>query len=114
GSSPNIRRRSVARPRRRFYSAAEARPRRRACAFSRMLPTVTRYASVYPLVTARAVARPFTYLGDGLEKGTIVSVPFGRARRRGVVVGLEDEAPPEVEPVAVDRVLGAVPPALVD
>jgi primosomal protein N' (replication factor Y) (superfamily II helicase) len=75
---------------------------------------VSRFASVYPLVTARALARPFTYLADGLEKGSVVSVPFGKARRRGVVVGLEDEAPPEVEPVAVERVLGSVSPALVD
>ena len=73
-----------------------------------------RFASVYPLVTARALARPFTYLADGLEKGSVVSVPFGRAHRRGVVVGLEDEAPPEIEPVAVERVLGSVSPALVD
>jgi primosomal protein N' (replication factor Y) len=49
-----------------------------------------------------------------LEKGSVVSVPFGRVRRRGVVVELGDEAPPEVEPVAVDRILGAVSPALVD
>jgi primosomal protein N' (replication factor Y) len=75
---------------------------------------VPRFASVYPLVSARALARPFTYLADGLEKGAIVSVPFGRARRRGVVVGLEDEAPPDVEPVAVERVLGSLPPVLVD
>jgi len=75
---------------------------------------VSRFASIYPLVTARALARPFTYLADGLEKGSVVSVPFGKARRRGVVVGLEDEAPPEVEPVAVERVLGSVSPALVD
>ena len=75
---------------------------------------MSRFASVYPLVTARALARPFTYLADGLEKGSVVSVPFGRAHRRGVVVGLEDEAPPEVEPVAVERVLGSVSPALVD
>jgi primosomal protein N' (replication factor Y) (superfamily II helicase) len=75
---------------------------------------VSRFASVYPLVTARALARPFTYLADGLEKGSVVSVPFGRARRRGVVVGLGEEAPPEVEPVAVERVLGSVSPTLVD
>ena len=75
---------------------------------------MSRFASVYPLVTARALARPFTYLADGLEKGSVVSVPFGRAHRRGVVVGLEDEVPPEVEPVAVERVLGAISPALVD
>jgi primosomal protein N' (replication factor Y) len=65
-------------------------------------------------VTARALARPFTYLADGLEKGSVVTVPFGRARRRGVVVDLGDEAPAEVEPVAVERVLGAIPPPLVD
>jgi len=73
-----------------------------------------RYASVFPLVTARALARPFTYLADGLEKGAVVSVPFGRARRRGVVVDVGDSAPADVDPVAIDRVLGAVPPALVD
>jgi primosomal protein N' (replication factor Y) len=73
-----------------------------------------KFASVYPLVNARALARPFTYLADGLEKGSVVTVPFGRARRRGVVVDLADEAPPEVEPVAVERVLGAIPPPLVD
>ena len=75
---------------------------------------MSRFASVYPLVTARALARPFTYLADGVEKGSVVSVSFGRARRRGVVVRLEDEAPPEVEPVAVERVLGSVSPTLVD
>jgi len=75
---------------------------------------VSRFASVYPLVTARALSRPFTYLADGLEKGSVVSVPFGRSRRRGVVVGLEDEAPPEVTPVAVERVLGSVSAQLVD
>ena len=76
--------------------------------------TVARFASVVPLVSARAVARPFTYLADGVEKGAIVSVRFGRAHRRGVVVALEEEAPAEVEPVAVERVLGAVPEPLVD
>jgi primosomal protein N' (replication factor Y) (superfamily II helicase) len=73
-----------------------------------------KYASVFPLVTGRAVARPFTYLADGLEKGAVVSIPFGRARRRGVVVDVSDIAPADVDPVGVDGVLGAVPPALVD
>jgi primosomal protein N' (replication factor Y) len=75
---------------------------------------MARYASVVPLVSARAVGRPFTYLADGLEKGSIVTVPFGRARRRGVVVGLEDAAPPAVEPVAVEGIVGTVSPSLVD
>src|SRR5215210_523891 len=75
---------------------------------------VPRYASVYPLVTARALARPFTYLADGLERGSIVSIAFGRSKRRGVVVALENEAPEDVEPVAVTEVLGSVPEPLVD
>src|ERR671922_2248600 len=79
-----------------------------------MILAVARFASVYPLVSARALARPFTYLAEGLEKGSVVTVPFGRARRRGVVVGLGDEAPPDVEPVAVDRVVGSISPPLVD
>ncbi len=44
---------------------------------------------------------------DGLEKGSIVTVPFGRAHRRGVVVATNDDAPDDVEPVAVEEVLGA-------
>ncbi|HSK16461.1 MAG TPA: primosomal protein N', partial [Gaiellaceae bacterium] len=75
---------------------------------------MSRFASVVPLVTARTVARPFTYLAGDLRKGAVVSVRFGRATRRGVVIGLEDEAPPDVEPVAVEDVLGAVPGPLVD
>ena len=75
---------------------------------------MSRYALVYPLVTTRALDRPFTYLADGLAVGDVVSVPFGRARRRGVVAGLADTAPEGVEPVAVDGVLARVPPALVE
>jgi primosomal protein N' (replication factor Y) (superfamily II helicase) len=55
------------------------------------------YAAVYPLLAGRALARPFTYeVPDGVGKGAVVSVPFGRARVRGVAVGLED-APPLVD-----------------
>ncbi|MEX2102846.1 MAG: DEAD/DEAH box helicase family protein, partial [Gaiellaceae bacterium] len=79
-----------------------------------MILPLPRFASVVPLVTARALSRPFTYLADGLEKGAVVSVRFGGAKRRGVVVGLEDEAPQGVEPAAVEGVLGELPPALVD
>jgi len=54
------------------------------------------YASVYPLVTARAVARAFTYeVEEGVGKGAIVSAPFGRQRVRGIVVSVEDHAPDE-------------------
>jgi primosomal protein N' (replication factor Y) (superfamily II helicase) len=73
------------------------------------------FASVYPLITARALARPFTYeVGDDVGRGAIVRVPFGRRRTRGIVVGLEDEPPDGVVPVPVEGVVGQVPPALVD
>jgi primosomal protein N' (replication factor Y) len=79
------------------------------------LAHIPRYATVYPLVTTRALARPFTYeLTDGAAKGAVVSVPLGRSRRRGVVVDLVDEAPAGVKPVPIDAVLDEVPPALVD
>ncbi|MEZ5102623.1 MAG: primosomal protein N' [Thermoleophilia bacterium] len=75
---------------------------------------MARYASVYPLVSTRALSRPFTYLADGLEKGAVVSVPLGRSRHRGVVCSVSDEAPAGVDPVPVAAVLGTVPPPLVD
>jgi primosomal protein N' len=47
---------------------------------------MTRFASVYPLVTARALAREFTYeVPDGGRAGAVVEVRFGNAKRRGVV-----------------------------
>jgi primosomal protein N' (replication factor Y) (superfamily II helicase) len=72
------------------------------------------YASVYPLVSARAVAREFTYEVDSdVGIGAIVSVPFGRSRARGIVVGLQEEPPAGVEARPVDAVVGAVPEPLV-
>src|SRR5204863_2920858 len=74
-----------------------------------------RYATVYPLVTTRALARPFTYeLTDGAEKGAVVSVPLGRSRRRGVVVDVVDEAPEGIDPVPIEAVVEELPPTLVD
>jgi primosomal protein N' (replication factor Y) (superfamily II helicase) len=73
------------------------------------------FASVYPLVTARAVSRAFTYeVGDDVGPGAIVAMPFGRRRARGVVVALEEGAPEGIDPVAIERVVGQVPPALVE
>src|SRR5881398_3461832 len=73
------------------------------------------YASVYPLVSARAVARPYTYeVPEDVGKGAVVSVPFGAARRRGVVVELEQSPPPGVDALPVAALLGAVPAPLVD
>ncbi|HJU36686.1 MAG TPA: hypothetical protein VJ716_04630, partial [Gaiellaceae bacterium] len=76
---------------------------------------MSRLASVYPIVSARSLARPFTYeIADEVEKGAVLAIPFGNARRRGVVVDADAEAPPDVEPVAAERVLERLPPALVD
>jgi primosomal protein N' (replication factor Y) (superfamily II helicase) len=76
---------------------------------------VPRLASVFPLVSARALAHPFTYeVPDGVEKGAVVEIRFGNARRRGVVVEIGVEPPAGVEPAAIVRVLETLPPALVD
>ncbi|HEY7421134.1 MAG TPA: primosomal protein N' [Gaiellaceae bacterium] len=76
---------------------------------------MSRLASVYPIVSARSLARPFTYeIGDEVEKGAVLAIPFGNARRRGVVVDADAEAPSDIEPVAAERVLETLPPALVD
>jgi primosomal protein N' (replication factor Y) len=76
---------------------------------------VSRLASVYPIVSARSLARPFTYeIGDEVGKGAVLAIPFGNARRRGVVVDADAEAPPDVDLVAAERVLEILPPALVD
>ncbi|HEU5243719.1 MAG TPA: primosomal protein N' [Gaiellaceae bacterium] len=76
---------------------------------------MSRLASVYPIVSARSLARPFTYeIEDEVGKGAVLAIPFGNSRRRGVVVDADAEAPPDVEPVAADRVLEKLPPALVD
>ncbi|MEX2211283.1 MAG: primosomal protein N' [Gaiellaceae bacterium] len=73
------------------------------------------FASVFPLLTTRAVARPFTYeVEEGVGKGAVVEVRFGRARQRGVVVGIEGEPPPGMKISAVERVVEELPPELVD
>jgi primosomal protein N' (replication factor Y) (superfamily II helicase) len=76
---------------------------------------VARLASVYPLVSARALARPFTYeVPDDVDRGAVLAIRFGNARRRGVVVGVDVEAPEDVEPIAAERVVERLPSALVD
>ena len=74
-----------------------------------------RYASVYPLLTTRALARPFTYsVENGVARGAVVEVRFGGARRRGVVVEVEDEPTAGVEAAPIERVVEQLPAALVD
>jgi primosomal protein N' (replication factor Y) (superfamily II helicase) len=70
---------------------------------------------VYPLVTTRSLARPFTYeVPEGVERGAVVEVRFGRGRARGVVTEVGVEAPAGVEVAPVGRVVEELPPALVD
>jgi primosomal protein N' (replication factor Y) (superfamily II helicase) len=75
-----------------------------------------RLGTVVPLVTTRALGgREFTYeLPDGAGKGAVVSVPFGRARARGVVVEVVDAAPAGVDVRPVEKVVHELPPTLVD
>ena len=76
---------------------------------------MSRYASVYPLVTARAVARPFTYeIPAEAEKGAIVEVRFGNAKRRGVITEVDVAAPEGVKTSAIERVAETLPAALID
>ena len=73
------------------------------------------YASVYPLVSSRAVARPFTYeVPPEVGKGAVVSVRFAGAKRRGVVVGLEESPPEGVKAAPVGDVVDELPEPLVD
>jgi primosomal protein N' (replication factor Y) len=73
------------------------------------------YASVYPLVSSRAVARPFTYeVPPEVGKGAVVSVRFAGAKRRGVVVGLEESPPEGVKAAPVGEVVDELPEPLVD
>ena len=74
-----------------------------------------RYASVYPLLTTRALARPFTYaVGAEVERGSVLQVRFGGGRQRGVVVDVADDPPPGIEAAEAERVIETLPPALVD
>jgi primosomal protein N' (replication factor Y) len=73
------------------------------------------FASVYPLLTTRALSRPFSYeVGEEVGKGAIVTVRFGRQRTRGIVAKLDDQPPEGIEAAPVEQVVGQVQPALVD
>ena len=75
-------------------------------------------AKVEPLTTARGLRGPFDYrLGErhaSVGVGSLLLVPFGRQRLRGVVIGLAEtsELPAErlAEPIAV--LSEPLPPAL--
>ncbi len=72
-------------------------------------------ADVYPLVTTRALARPFTYeVPEGVVKGAVVEIRIGRSQARGVVTEIGVEAPAGMRLATVGRVLDEIPAALVD
>jgi primosomal protein N' (replication factor Y) (superfamily II helicase) len=76
---------------------------------------VTRYASVYPLVTARALAREFTYeVADDVGLGAVVEVRFGNAKRRGVVTQVDVAPPRGIETSQIERVVEELPRPLVE
>jgi primosomal protein N' (replication factor Y) (superfamily II helicase) len=72
-------------------------------------------AEIYPLVTARALSRPFTYeVADGVEPGAVVSISLGRRTVRGVVARMDVEAPRGIEIAAAGPVVSHVPAPLVE
>ena len=72
-------------------------------------------AEIYPLVSSRSVARPFTYeVPDDVGVGAVVSIRFGRSAARGVVVATGVEAPAGVKTAPIESVLYELPPALVE
>jgi primosomal protein N' (replication factor Y) len=76
---------------------------------------VTRYASVYPLVTARALAREFTYeIPDDVGPGAVVEVRFGNSKQRGVVTEVDVLPPTGIDTSPVERVVEELPRPLVE
>ena len=72
-------------------------------------------ASVYPLVTARALARAFTYaVTDDVAEGDVVSITLGARKIRGLVVETGVVAPAGIEVADAGAVVDQVPPALVE
>jgi primosomal protein N' (replication factor Y) len=72
-------------------------------------------ASVYPLVSARALARPFTYeVENGVGRGDIVSVPLGARTVRGLVVDIGVDRPTGVDIMAAGAVVDRVSAELVE
>jgi primosomal protein N' (replication factor Y) len=72
------------------------------------------YAEVFPLVTARALARAFTYRVPGdVMSGDVLAVTLGGRRVRGVVVDVGTDAPAGVELADAGPVVDRVPAPLV-
>jgi primosomal protein N' (replication factor Y) len=70
---------------------------------------------IYPLVTARALARPFTYsVPEDVGVGDVVAVRLGARQLRGVVARTGVQAPAGVDVAAAGAVVDRIPPALVE
>jgi primosomal protein N' (replication factor Y) len=66
-------------------------------------------------VTTRALARAFTYEApDDVERGAVVAVRLAGARRRGVVVDVDEAPPAGVDPAPIERVEETLPRPLVE
>src|SRR5450759_452296 len=75
----------------------------------------SRTASVFPLATARALAREFTYLvPEEIEPGQVVRVRLGGRRLRGVVSEVGVTPPPGIELAQVEEVAERIPAHLVE
>ena len=72
-------------------------------------------AEVYPLVSTRTLARPFTYeVPDDTPRGAIATIRLGRSTTRGIVARLGVAAPAGITAQPIVGVTGAVPSTLVD
>ena len=72
-------------------------------------------AEVFPLVTARALARSFTYaVPEEVAQGDVVAITLGARRVRGVVVETGVAAPAGVEVANAGAVVDQVPAGLVE
>jgi primosomal protein N' (replication factor Y) len=72
-------------------------------------------AAVYPLVSTRTLARPFTYeVADDVRRGAVLELRFGRSSTRGVVVDTGVDAPAGVDVRPAGRLLDELPEPLVD
>jgi primosomal protein N' (replication factor Y) (superfamily II helicase) len=72
-------------------------------------------ASIYPLVSSRALARPFTYeVEEGVERGDVLTIRLRGRAVRGVVVALGVERPPGVEVAPAGTVVDRISPELVE
>ena len=73
------------------------------------------YAEIYPLVTARALARAFTYrVPDEVSRGDVLAIGLGGRRVRGVVVDVGVDPPDGVEIADAGEVVDRVSAPLVE